>query len=213
MTVLEVAHSQTESEIEGLLRRIEPMLPEITDYTFHHPTKLIKPFLSYDNQALALGFLPASSDESKTFPDAKNTYTYHHLRRDIYNLCRITGVNIGSRYVVPSAHLTLARFILSDAETNLNGSSSDDRGQRPSASEETKMAQWVGLLEDINGWLRAEYWPQKSDGSGMKEAEGEWAVGDEKGLECRMGTLWYGGGRSVRVGKGFEKLNRKMNYE
>jgi hypothetical protein len=28
-------------------------------------------------------------------------------------------------------------------------------------------------------------------------------VGQEKGLDCRQGTLWYGGGETIRIGKGF----------
>jgi hypothetical protein len=31
----------------------------------------------------------------------------------------------------------------------------------------------------------------------------EWLVGDGKGLDCREGALWYGGGQTVRLGKGF----------
>jgi hypothetical protein len=106
-------------------------------------------------------------------------------------MCSEAGVKIESRYVVPSAHLTIGRFI----------------SQRDHDSA-AKRSAWISEIEDINAWLEKEYWPKGQDGEekggeeGIKEG-GEWIVAQEKGLDLRMGTLWYGGGETVRLGKGF----------
>lgn len=166
---------------------MEPKIPEITDYTFSHRAKLVKPLLSYDNQAVALSFLPASEKGShKQLPHDSDEYTYHHLRRDLYNLSESAGIDVASRYTVPSAHLTIARFMTRPESENAK------------LSHSSNAAEWTQHLEEINAWLREEYWADNS-----ADGRGEWVVGDEKGLDCRKGTLWYGGGTSVRVGRGF----------
>jgi len=112
MTVLEVTHSQTEAEISKLVDMMESKIPEITDHTENHRARLVKPMLSYDAAAIALSFLPAAGEDIYGRRDLEaESYTYHHLRRDIYALSNITGVEIASRYVVPSSHLTIARFV------------------------------------------------------------------------------------------------------
>lgn len=192
MTALEVAHSMTESQIEELLGVLKSKVLDITDYTFNHRARLFKPLLSYDNQAIALSFLPASNENvSSTLAGEENAYTYHHLRRDLYDLCESNGIAVGSRYVVPSAHLTIARYV-TERRTD------EDEKDQFSGSE--GMTKWVNHLEQINTWLKEEFWLNSSSGN---EAEVDWVVGEERGLDCRAGTLWYGGGRSVHVGKGF----------
>lgn len=123
---------------------------------------------------------------SNNDPDA---YTYHHLRRDIYELASragaSSGVTIASRYVVPSAHVTLGRY-LTEA----------DHG-----TPEARLA-WVRKIEEVNDWLEREVWDGGS-GSGDGEWIGEWIVGQEKGLDARCGALWYGGGRTIMLGEGF----------
>lgn len=131
--------------------------------------------LSYDASALALSLLPASADP----------YTYHHLRRDIYALCTDAGVTIASRYTVPSAHLTIARFVTQADITS------------QAAIDSQKTQKLVDRIEELNAWLQSEYWPREGAGAG------EWIVGEEVGLDCRKGTLWYGGGETVRLGKRF----------
>lgn len=189
MTVLEITHSKTEAEIEHLVNAMESKVPETTDFTYDHRARLVKPMLSYDAAAIALSFLPASAErlpeEEATNAD---TYTYHHLRRDMYGLCKSAGVEVASRYVVPSSHLTIARFVTQKDISKKNGNGVD-RG---------KIEDFVGKLEEINAELRSKYW---SEGSLI--SEGSWTVGEEKGLVYRKGTLWYGGGRSHHEGKGF----------
>ena len=192
LTALEVIHSVTNAEVQSLIDRIGPAtIAAMTDYTHSHRTRLIKPMLSYDAAAIALSFLPAAgeslpdsaSDSAERTKDDDN-FTYHHLRRDLYNIARTTGVNIGSRYVVPSSHITIGRFLC----------------QEDHDSPE-KMKLFIKSIEEINEWLEKEYWPKDGD---ARSEDAEWIVGQEKGIDCREGTLWYGGGRTVRLGKGFE---------
>lgn len=58
----------------------------------------------------------------------------------------------------------------------------------------------MGKIEEINGWLREEFWQNEGD---ERDFGKEWVVGTEKGLDFRKGTLWYGGGETVRLGEGF----------
>jgi hypothetical protein len=200
MTALEINHSLTSPEIEHLvLQFTASALEAMANYTRTHRARLVKPLLSYDSQALALSFLPAAgeprtatsstsnlSDPERKLPDS-DAYTYHHLRRDLFTQATHAGVKVGSRYVVPSAHLTIARFV---REQNFD------------------LEAFVGVIEGVNEWLVREFWPKSVDGDddgdgGIKEG-GEWVVGEEKGLEVRKGTLWYGGGgETVVLGEGF----------
>ena len=185
MTAMEITHSLTAKEIEVIVEKLLPGAQEIADFTVKHRARLVKPMLSYDAQALALSFLPAAGEGDMS--SEKHTYTYHHLRRDLFTKIQANGVKVVSRYVIPSAHLTVARFITKqDFETDGN-------------FDQTKMERFIATIDGINDWLQ-QYWPQ---GENSKEG-GEWTVGEEKGLDFRKGTLWYGdGGETVHLGKGF----------
>jgi hypothetical protein len=201
LTALEITHSLTDAQIKSIVTNLTPaIIAEMTDYTFTHRARLIKPMLSYDGAALALSFLPAagecllSSTSTTSNGEARaakeDAFTYHHLRRNLFNLAKKSGVSIDSRYVVPSSHITLGRFLTQkDHDTH------------------EKMEKWIGLIEEINRWLEEEFWPkagQEVTGEkGGKWKEAEWVVGEERGLDCREGALWYGGGQTVRIGKGF----------
>jgi len=140
--------------------------------------------LSYDGAAVALSFLPAAGENlpneggEGVRSKEDDRYSYHHLRRDLFNIAKETGVSIDSRYVVPSSHTTIARFLTQDDHDSPE-----------------KMKVFLEKIEGINGWLQEVYWEGKG--------EGEWIVGQEKGLDCREGTLWFGGGVTVRIGRGF----------
>jgi hypothetical protein len=191
LTALEITHSLTDPEIQAIISRMGPVsIATMTDYTFSHRARLIKPMLSYDGSALALSFLPAageglplSASSSSERSQEDDRFTYHHLRRDLFNIAKATGVNIDSRYVVPSSHITLGRFLTQDDHDSPE-----------------KMERFIKKIEEINAWLEEEYWPK--DG-GERREDGEWIVGQGKGLDFREGTLWYGGGNTVRIGKGF----------
>lgn len=191
ITVLEVTHSKTAEEIQQLVGQIESSVPAITDYTFNHRARLIKPLIGYDASALAMSFVPAAGEglqPGRTVAD--DAFTYHHLRRDVYKLCLDAGVQVDSRYVVPSSHLTIGRFIDPKDFSDENGS-----------PDPKKMEAFVGKIEEINARLEKSFWPENNHGS-IPEG-GEFNVGQEQGLNCRMGTLWYGGGKTVHSGKGY----------
>jgi hypothetical protein len=193
LTALEITFSLTAPEITTIISALgAPAYTEMVNYPFSHRARLIKPALSYDGAALALSFLPAAgeslppasaitSSDSRTQED--DNFTYHHLRRDLFNLARKTGVSVDSRSVVPSSHVTIGRFLT--------------QGDHDSPQ---KMQKFIHKLEDLNMWLEEEYWPREGKAR-MENAE--WLVGQEKGLDFRRGTLWYGGGETVTLGKGF----------
>ncbi|KAH7026003.1 60S ribosomal protein L44 [Microdochium trichocladiopsis] len=199
ITALELAHSRTAEEIAAIRTTLEPAIPAIANHTLHHRARLVKPMVSYDLSALALSFLPAAGEVSPTSAPATSAsvsdttttttttmkqhddnYTYHHLRRDLWNTSKDAGLQIDSRYVVPSAHITLGRY-LTDADHDTP----------------EKRASWVAAIDEVNAWLEAEVWDKED------VAAAQWLVGQERGLDVRVGTLWYGGGRTVMTGEGF----------
>lgn len=192
MTTLEVAFSKTPREMRELVSALRPSIPGIVSYTHLHRTRLVKPMVSYDTSAVAVSFVPAAGEETlsppPTAPDAPadaithgDGYTYHHLRRDVFDQVHQAGLEVGSRYQVPSAHITLGRFL--------------DEADHDSAE---KRALWVEAIDEMNAWLERDVWHHKD-----AEYIGEWVVGHEKGLDARTGTLWYGGGRTILLGEGF----------
>jgi hypothetical protein len=200
MTTLEITHSRSPEEIADLISTMRPTIPSLTCYTFEHRARLVKPMISYDLAAIALSFLPAAGEKVLSPPPvpphprsvphpglggdgttSTDAYTYHHLRRDVFDLARTTGVEIASRYVVPSAHITLGRYLTQDDHAT--------PGMR---------ARWIAAIDKINKWLETQVW-DRDDGGFI----GEWIVGQERGLDARNGALWYGGGRSIMLGEGF----------
>ncbi|PHH88128.1 hypothetical protein CDD83_7932 [Cordyceps sp. RAO-2017] len=182
MTTLEVAFSKTPGEIASLVSALRPALPRITSHTYAHRARLVRPLVSHDLSAFALSLLPAAGEPTQPDDDdddgrRDDAYSYHHLRRDLFGLVRDAGLDVASRYQVPSAHLTLGRF-LDDADHD---------------SPEKRRA-WLEAVDGANRWLRDQVWDRP---------DGEWRVGHEKGLDARCGALWYGGGRTVMMGEGF----------
>lgn len=182
MTVLEITHSKTSAEIASLIEKLTPQIPAIVNYTSSqsptHRARLIKPLLSFDASALALSFVPAASSE--------DAFSYHHLRRDVFAMCASAGVKVDSRYVVPSAHLTIGRFV-----------QTGNFGSEDGSIDAGWVRALVEVIERVNEELKREYW------SAPDREGGEWVVGKGKGMDLRMGTVWYGGGESVMVGEGF----------
>ena len=194
MTTLEIDHSRTPADIAALVATLRPSIPTITSHTYSpaHRARLVKPQISYDLSAFAVSFLPAAgeplaapsastdqptTDGGQQQAPSNDGYTYHHLRRDTWALSSATGVQVASRYQVPSAHITLGRYLRQDGHA--------DPAQR---------AAWVRAIERANAWLAEEVWGRPA---------GEWLVGQERGLDARCGALWYGGGRTIQGGEGF----------
>lgn len=164
-TILEIAHSLTEEEVEGLVKTVQPKAEEIVNFPRSHQATLVRPVLSLDAAALALSFVPSDASEDE--------YSYHHLRRDVYALAKASGVEVRSRYVVPSAHLTVGRWV------------------DQTVKDEGRMEEFVRKVEEVNEGLKSKYWG---------ENKFTWRVGEEKGLVCRRGRVWYGGGESLIEG-------------
>jgi hypothetical protein len=194
ITILEIVHSVTEPEMEAIVSTLLTggAAEEIVNLTLTHRTRLIKPVISYDASAMALSFVPAAAGEgvSSSASDDER-YTYHHLRRDVYDKTVAAGVKPLFRYTVPSAHLTIARFITQDGFVD-SSSNQVDHG---------RVRALIEKIEELNARLQAEYWPKKEDGS--IKVGGEWIVGQEKGIDFRKGRLWYGGGETVLSGEAF----------
>lgn len=189
MTTLEITHSLTEPEVATIVNQIQPAIPALTDFTFAHRARLIKPLISYDAAGVALSFVPAAGEglPANGRNPGDDEYSYHHLRRDMFNLALSTGVKIESRYVVPSAHVTCGRFLTLEDHNNAD-----------------RIKTWLEGMEDLNSWLQDEFWPKNAAGTEAPiNIGGEWLVGQGKGLDLRKGTLWYGGGETVRLGDGF----------
>ncbi|EFX04557.1 hypothetical protein CMQ_1485 [Grosmannia clavigera kw1407] len=225
MTALEICHSRTPAEVDVVRRTMasartaesdENGIAALVNYPYRHRARLVRPMISYDLAAIALSFVPAagepsaspppvapgvtplsgvgSSSSSSSSPDA---YTYHHLRRDLFTRARDSGVDVASRYVVPSAHITLARFLCQDDHATLAARHA-----------------WIDALDAINVWLERVVWPATWQPTASTHPPspppppqdrlvGEWIVGQEKGLDARVGPLWYGQGRTVMLGEGF----------
>lgn len=191
LTTLEVAFSKTPEEISSLMTTLRPAIPSIVNYTHTRRTRLVKPMISYDLSAFAVSFLPAAGERFVSPPPMppdtaqgvvkKDDYTYHHVRRDVFDMVQGTGLEVGSRYQVPSAHITLGRYLsLYDHDTP------------------EKRRAWVQAIDEINEWLEKEVWDNPSG-----DFVGEWMVGQERGMEARCGKLWYGGGRVIMAGEGY----------
>jgi vesicle-fusing ATPase len=206
ITAMEVTHSKTAEEIDHLVEFLQPNCQMIADYPSNHRARLIKPMISYDSAALALSFVPAAGESvghDRTAEEDK--YTYHHLRRDLHSLITKAGVEVGSRYVVPSAHLTIARF---NSPNPFGGDPLDAAAGR----DLKKRKHFVSEVEMLNKWLEAEYWPDAGSNHGNEIMPGgEFIVGEEKGLDFRKGRLWYGGGETVYLGKGHSRYQSPPN--
>src|SRR5690348_9601211 len=104
LTTLEIAHSRTAKEIASLVSSMRPAVPALTGLTFTRRSRLVKPMISYDLSAVAVSFLPASGEQVLSPPSVppfpedivqpgqlngsaadSDDYTYHHLRRDVFN--------------------------------------------------------------------------------------------------------------------------------
>ena len=178
ITTLELAFCRTPQEIEEVKEMIRPIIPSVANYTYQHRARLVKPMVSYDLSAFAVSFLPAAGEpevspapippDNVSVLEKGDNYSYHHLRRDMWNQAKAAGVIIDSRYIVPSAHITLGRYL-----------SHKDHG----TPEQRK--KWVDTIDNINEWLEGEVW-----GKTDSEVIGEWVVGQEKGLDVRVGNLW-----------------------
>jgi vesicle-fusing ATPase len=194
MTTMEIACNKTETEIAEMISEIEQDIQRLADWTCNHRARLIKPALGFDASAIALTFVPAAGEAVSIGRTAiDDGYSFHHLRKDMYDECTAAGATIRSRYIVNTSHITVARFV---SEEDFQTPQDKGRG-----IDHAKVKEFVSLIEDINAWLQENYWP-KTDSAAISDG-GEWIVGEELGLDLRNDVAWYGGGKRVVVGKGF----------
>lgn len=190
MTTLEIRAARPAPEIEQIVSKIRArsgLVPDIINYTHDRQPRLIKPRISYDSAAIALSFVPAVGEGTNDEWRKRNDrYTYHHLRRDLFDKVTAAGIDVAGRYAVPSAHITIARFISHDG--------SDRAGN---AIDHRHISEFVKRLEEINEGLKFKYWPK--DNLENSTRAGEWCVGEEKGLELIKGTIWYGKGEQIHT--------------
>ncbi|KAK9451644.1 RNA ligase/cyclic nucleotide phosphodiesterase [Limtongia smithiae] len=184
MTSLEVVHSAGVDVVVEAARKMKPYLDTLLG---PRPAPvLVKPILSFDQNALALSFLPevtsSQSAANGAVDEYVDWYTYHHYRSDLHDIVQTyAGVTVNCRYTYPSAHITIARFTQPLTPT---------------------MQTWIEKLEDINAWLEA-------DGA----ADIRWVIGDERGTECRCGRVWYGGGWAEGIGLTLQQAQASEELE
>lgn len=187
MTTLEMMSARTAPEVDEVVTFLQEEAPlqELVNYTLTHRAPLGHPIVSYDASALALSFVPIASRAE--VEEGDGNYSYHHLRSDLYDLVTRSGCQIRARYTVPSAHLTIARFVMPVGSTEV---------EELEVTYEMAV-KLVEKIEDINQELRSDHW--KKFGS---PSRGEWTVGQERGLELNKGVAWYGTGDAVLIGEG-----------
>ncbi|PYH85476.1 60S ribosomal protein L44 [Aspergillus uvarum CBS 121591] len=221
MTTLEIASCRTEPEIDDLVTRLQRsgIIPQLTDCTFHHRPRLFKPVISYDATAMALSFVPeASGDMIGHFHEKEyqnEQYTYHHLRRDVSAQIAAIGLPMKPRYIAPSAHITIARFIT--REGFLLERPGPDGVEKVDTNQ---VALLIRKTESINERLRAEYWPRER-GEPIPR-KGEWVVNVPKtrrtyckGKECKKHTqhkvTQYKAGKASLFAQGKRRYDRKQS--
>lgn len=192
MTTLEMMSACTAPEVDELVSFLQQKAPlqDLVDYTLTRHARLGRPIVSYDASALALSFLPMAANNGDSLKTEDCDYTYHHLRSDLYDKVIQCGCQIGARYTVPSAHITIARFTVP-----IN---SDPVRELELLSE--RAVKLVEKIEDINKELSSTRWERFGNPS-----RGEWIVGQEQGLELNKGVAWYGTGTAVLRGEGIPK--------
>lgn len=205
MTVLEICSSLTEPEVEEVIAPLQNTLSQILDYSYTHRTRLLKPLINCDASGIAISFVPAAGetlDANLSRNAEEDRYTYHHLRRDIYQMAIKTGTKVKSRYITPSAHITIARFMTNDGFLN-NASPpyNDGGGQETTFLDSERIQTLLDKIEQLNTWLEVEHWPRDSVG-GFKKAT-VWNVGEEVGLVFAKGRAWYGKGTEVMTGQAY----------
>lgn len=174
LSALEISHSVPLDTVMANMELLRPHINKFLDPIGNAPV-LMRPLICFDSSALALTFVPLNQATKKqpgsygVHADEQDAqYSYTHYRASLYETAtKVAGVDVKSRYQVPSAHVTIARFI-QELSPDAVGSLLDE-------------------IEAINAWLEAEY----SDPSTFA-----WRIGKGRATECRYGRIWYGGGES-----------------
>jgi hypothetical protein len=156
MAMVELAHRHTLEYLHSIssalgAARLQKMLDLI--HTLPNKPRLVSPRLSVDAMGVALTFLPCSAQ----------TYTYHDLKAEMHGVALESGGEFDMCYTVPSAHVTLGRFV----------------GDEFFASREARQ-EFVELVEKMNEEL------------GTGRAMEDWVLCEEGSLELQAGYLKFG---------------------
>ncbi|VVT49248.1 uncharacterized protein SAPINGB_P002177 [Magnusiomyces paraingens] len=183
LSVLEVTHSAPPDVIDSQIKQLKPYLSEILTSRDNAPI-LVKPLVCFDSAAFALTFAPLDSSLQKEYGAHSEDYTYTHYRAHLYNAINKAQVYCAARYEVPSAHVTIARFI-EEVSPNV-------------------VDALLETIQNINTWLEDVYSNPESF---------SWQVGSERGTECRCGRIWYGGGWTEATGETVEELKNEDSWQ
>ncbi|OAL73502.1 hypothetical protein A7D00_1529 [Trichophyton violaceum] len=166
LSVVEISHRHPMAHLRSVFDQIgRTLVQEMLDLPASHATshsrvaRLGRPMLLFDAVGAAISFVPAGTD----------TYTYHHLRRDLHNMAISSGVKTDTCYTACMGHITLGRFVSTKYFDSDNAEMAQER-----------LRVWMATIKDINEELRQSY------------EDWEWIVGEEKGLELQMGMLKFG---------------------
>ncbi|EFE37853.1 conserved hypothetical protein [Trichophyton verrucosum HKI 0517] len=168
LSVVEISHRHPMAHLWSVFKQIgRPLVQEMLDLPASHAAshsrvaRLGRPMLLFDAAGVAIAFAPVGTD----------TYTYHHLRRDLHSMAISSGVKTDTCYTACMGHITLGRFISTKHFDSDNVETAQER-----------LRVWMATIQDINEELRQSY----------QAADWEWTVGEEKGLELQMGMLKFG---------------------
>jgi hypothetical protein len=211
LTVLELSHRhsvpQLQATYDALTKETAQAMTNIPSSLPKCQTiRLVKPFLSFDEKAVAVTFVPDASnasyatngyasDEDDKVHDSDH-FTYQHLRSEMHKLAMKSGIKIDTCYTTATAHITLGRFIgdsvfaPSSVNHDADGANDDDT--------QTRTRNFVKLVQEINKELESSLWGE----DGMK-----WVIAGDKGLECQFGYVKWGrvAQLAANIGKTVEK--------
>lgn len=176
LSALEITHSAPAATVNAQIKALKPYISQLLN-PIHNSPVLVKPLLCFDNAALALTFVPLGQADEDDF-----SLTYTHYRANLFDtVTNLAGVSVESRYQVPSAHITIARFI-----DNLPSKDAVDA--------------LLNEILEINKYLDSPIEPYSDP------EKFSWKIGSERASECRCGRIWYGGGWSEGQGLSLEQI-------
>jgi hypothetical protein len=152
MTLLEILCVGTSRHLSSVVAKIKPHLHELLQTK---GCRLVQPMLTCDRVAFAITFVSPVDDN----------WGHLHLREQIWENCvDCVGVMPRMRYCLPSAHVTIARWI---------GPATGD----------------IVRIQEIVGQINAKIEEIWKDVGGLWTVADN---GGAEGVRCLSGLIWYG---------------------
>ena len=161
MTVYEVTHSRTSRQLQPLVATVRGHRSELCCQLPIDRVKLDSPLLNYDTSAVAITFLPIDVDG----------YDIARLRAEVGGRLAGMGIEWDGRYVAPTAHITIGRFV-------------ESRLRRAS------MEQWLAKLDELSTVQRM---------GGRVVSGGRAAASDDWFIVVRRWRCRHRGSRQMRA--------------